>query len=56
MNTPPNPENSVAAITPPWDPIKVRDLVRHAQSSGQHPVFLELGIQEGSGLRTPSRS
>jgi hypothetical protein len=51
MNTPSNPENSVAAITPPWDPIKVRDLVRHAQSSGQHPALLELGKQEAASFR-----
>ena len=51
MTIPNTPERSAAETTPPWDPILVRDLVREAQSSGQHPALIELGHLEASSFR-----
>jgi len=52
MNTPNSPWNSAAIITTPWDPIMVRDLVRNAQGSGQHPALLKLGKREATAFRS----
>lgn len=51
MNTLPHTPAPRSETPVPWDPIRVRDLVRETQAEGRHPAVIELGRREADSFR-----